>query len=92
MLHGADLGHEWWEKALRHAMWVRNKVLCNGTVVEGKTLEECWSRVKPDIEGLRVLGCMTYAHVPNETRTKIYPKAHMCIHLGMEENMKGWRF
>ena len=92
MLHAADLGHEWWAEAVRHAIWVRNRVLCSGTAVEGKTPEECWSGVKPDIEGLRVFGCMAYVHVPDETRTKLDPKAHLCIHLGMEENVKGWRF
>ena len=53
MLHAAGLGHEWWAEAIRHAVWVRNRVLCSGTRVEGVTPEECWCGVKPDLQMLR---------------------------------------
>ena len=36
---------------------------------------------------LRVLECMAFVHVPEETRTKLDPKARVCIHWGMEEDI-----
>jgi hypothetical protein len=34
---------------------------------------------KPDVSHLRVFGCITYVHVPDEKRSKLNPKVEKCI-------------
>jgi hypothetical protein len=38
-----------------------------------KTLEETFSRVKPEIGHLRIFSCPVYIHVPVEKRMKLEP-------------------
>jgi hypothetical protein len=36
-----------------------------------KTLEEAFIGRRPDVEHIRIFGCLTYSHVPSEKRTKL---------------------
>jgi hypothetical protein len=39
------------------------------------TPEEAFTGRKPDVEHIRIFGCLTYSHVPSEKRTKLDPTA-----------------
>ncbi|RDX95464.1 hypothetical protein CR513_22022, partial [Mucuna pruriens] len=41
---------------------------------------------------LRVFGCITYAHVPNELRKKLDDKGEMCIFIRYNTNLKAYKF
>jgi hypothetical protein len=41
--------------------------------LKDKTPEEVFSRMKPEVEHLRIFGCLVYIHVPKEKRTKMEP-------------------
>ena len=43
--------------------------------------------MKHSVSHLKVFGCVTYAHVPNELRKKL-DKGHKCIFVGYSEDTK----
>jgi len=56
-----------------------------------KTPEEAFSGKRPDVEHLRIFGCLTYSHVPSEKRTKLDPTAEKGILVGYSEISKAYR-
>lgn len=40
-----------------------------------RTLEEAFTRFRPDVGHFRMFGCLTLSHVPSEKRTKLEPIA-----------------
>ena len=58
----------------------------------GKTLFETWYGHLPNLSHLRRFGCDAYIHVPNAQRTKLKPKARLCMFLGYVPNTtKQWQ-
>ncbi|MCO5580587.1 hypothetical protein L7F22_046110 [Adiantum nelumboides] len=60
-------------------------------VVHNVTPEEKFSGKKPDLEHLKVFGCIAYVHIPDELRTKLDPKAEKCIFIGYSLEQKGYK-
>jgi hypothetical protein len=56
-----------------------------------KTPEEAFSGKRPDVEHLRIFGCLTYSHVPSEKRTKLDPTTEKGILVGYSEISKAYR-
>ena len=44
--------------------------------------EELWSQHKVSYDRLRIFGCIAYAHIPKELRSKLEPKSRKCIFIG----------
>ena len=42
--------------------------------MNGKTTNEAWTRVKLNVQHLKVFRCVLYMHIPYEKRKKIDPK------------------
>jgi hypothetical protein len=57
----------------------------------GKVVEEVWTGNEVDYSGLRVFGCPAYVHVPSEERLKLDSKSRLCIFLGYEKGVKGYK-
>jgi len=49
---------------VRTAAYIRNR--CPSKSLGGKMPEEVFSGKRPDLSGMRVFGCIAYAHVPDE--------------------------
>ena len=47
-----------------------------------KTPEEAWTGIKLNVSNLKIFGCIAYAHVPDEKRTKMESKSIKCIFIG----------
>ena len=45
----------------------------------GKTPFEVWFGRRPNLSHLRHLGCDAYLHDPDAQRTKLKPKARLCV-------------
>eukprot|EP01018_Ginkgo_biloba_P003801 Gb_04010 [translate_table: standard] len=84
-----NLVEEFWAKALNTAIYLLNRSLTK--IVYGITLEEAWTGAKPNIDHLRIFGCVTYAHVPDEKRSKLEDKSVKCIHIGYSEVSKAYK-
>ena len=68
MILDQNLGSYRWEEASCTTIYIQNK--SPHSHLRDKTLEEVFSKVKPNISHLRIFGCPVYIHVPNEKRTK----------------------
>jgi hypothetical protein len=55
------------------------------------TLKEAFTGRKPDVEHIRIFGCLTFSHVPSERRTKLDPTAQQRILIGYSEVSKAHR-
>jgi hypothetical protein len=59
--------------------------------IHGMTLKEKFTGKKPNVSHLKVFGCITYMHVPDEKRSKLDPKAEKCIFIGYSLEQTGYR-
>jgi hypothetical protein len=50
-----------------------------------KTPEEAFTRSRPDVEHLCIVGCLTFSHVPYEKRKKLDPREYKGILVGYSE-------
>jgi hypothetical protein len=55
------------------------------------TPEEAFIDRRPDVEHIRIFGCLTFSHVPSERRTKLEPTAQQGILVGYSEVSKAYR-
>ncbi|KAG6404541.1 hypothetical protein SASPL_136790 [Salvia splendens] len=55
------------------------------------TPQEAWSGRKPRIAHLRVFGSKAYAHVPDQTRSKLDDRSKPFIFIGYDSNTKGYK-
>jgi hypothetical protein len=56
-----------------------------------KTTEEAFTGSRPDVEHLRIFGCLMFSHVPFEKRTKLDPTTEKGILVGYSEVSKAYR-
>ena len=89
MIHSQGLGREFWAEAECNAAYTRN--WCPTRVVYGMTPKEAWSGKKPSISHLREFGCIAYAKVPDEKRSKLDAKGIKCLMLGYCEGTRAYR-
>jgi hypothetical protein len=55
------------------------------------TLEESFTRVKPEIGNFRIFGCPIYFHVPKEKRSKLDPSGKKGTFVGYSEHSRGYQ-
>ncbi len=89
MLNEKNLPNYFWAEAVETTVYIMNRTPI--AVVHGMTPEEKFTSKKPDVSHLRVFGCITYVHVPDEKRSKLDPKAKKCIFIGYSLEQKGYR-
>src|ERR1700722_18658096 len=58
---------------------------------EGKSPQELWTGAKPDLSRLRVFGSICYAHITDDTRSKLDANSVKCRMLGYAEDSKAYR-
>jgi hypothetical protein len=88
MIHAQGLDLEFWAEAVNMAIYIKNR--CLTKVFESKTLQEAWTDRKPNVSHLRVFGCKTFAHIPDEKRSKLESKFMPCVFLGYCEGTKAY--
>ncbi len=80
---------EFWAEAVNTADYIKNR--CPTKAFDSKTPEESWIATKLDVSHLRVFGCKTFAHIPDEKRRKLESKSIPCVFLGYCEGIKAYR-
>lgn len=88
VLIAAGLPKVFWAEAVATVAYLINRSPTRG---HGKTPEEVWTGVQPDLSHLRVFGCKALMHVPKKFRKKWDPKSTEMIFVGYCENTKGYR-
>jgi hypothetical protein len=69
MMFDKDLPNSLWAEATSTSMYIYNR--CPHAIFKDKTLEEVFSRIKPEVGHLRIFGCPVYIYVLKEKRTKM---------------------
>jgi hypothetical protein len=69
MLATKHLSNEYWDEVVETAVYIMNKCLTKS--VKNKVPQESWTCMKHNVVHLKVLGCVTYAHVLDELRKKL---------------------
>ena len=64
MIQYKGLSLQYWVEAINCANYIVNHT--STKVLQGITLEEAWSKIKPDVSHFHVFGCEAWAHIPDE--------------------------
>lgn len=78
-----------WGEAVRYAVYLLNRLPTKAVL--GETPYEAWSKKKPQVDYLRVFGCVAYMKHPNVNVTKLGDRSKCVIHLGRESGTKAYR-
>ena len=78
-----------WGEAVRHSTYLINRVATRS--LDGKTPYETLRNKKPNIEHLRVFGCVCYAITNTTGRKKLDDRSRTLVHLGTEPGSKAYR-
>ncbi|CAI7851011.1 unnamed protein product [Closterium sp. NIES-54] len=90
LLIEAGLPDHFWPDAVRSACVAKNRALTHVGADKWVPYVE-WIGRKPNVDMLRVFGCMCMALVPKHLRhNKLGAKAIWAVHLGMAQNSKVW--
>ena len=89
MLHDSPLDSSFWDEALRTAVYSHNRA--PSRALGGMTPHQAWSGHKPRVGHMHAFGCVCFAHVAKVGRNKLAPRAHKCVFVGYESDMKAYR-
>ena len=87
LISTANLGNEWWGRAIIMAADIMNKTIHSAT---GKTPYELFYRGKPNLANMRTFGCKVYIHNDRPNRGKLDDRGLEGIFVGYGEHTKGW--
>ena len=88
-LYHLNLPLSLWAEAVNTIVYLRN--MSPTSSFKGVTPFEKLFGVKPNVGHLRVFGCTAYAHVPDQKRQKLDPKATKGIFVGYPTGSKGYK-
>ena len=88
-LYHLNLPLSLWAEAVSTIVYLRN--MSPTSSFKGVTPFEKLFAVKPNVGHLRVFGCTAYAHVPDQKRRKLDPKAVKGIFVGYPTGSKGYK-
>jgi len=91
MLDESGLSKRYWVECLAALIHVLNRCPTS-SLPEDITPFEIWYKQKPDIDHLRVWGCVAYVHVQKDKRSSLGSHMEKCIFIGYPEGFKGWKF
>ena len=89
MIFDANLPKSFWAEAVYTSVYVRNRLPT--AALKNATPHQLWFGTKPDISHLRVFGSLAYAHIPDELRRKLDPKAEVMVFVGYSRQSKAYR-
>jgi hypothetical protein len=89
LLNDQGLSMFLWGEANMKAIYVQNKI--PHRILKDMTPEEALSGKKPNVENLRIFGCLVYSHIPKDERNKLEPSRKKGIFVGYSESSKAYR-
>jgi hypothetical protein len=78
-----------WAEAVHVACYIIN--LRPSKTSSTKTLEELFSKIKPDISKLRIFVSLVYVYDTRPNKRKLAPRFRPCLHLSLDDKTKGYR-
>ncbi|XP_074351878.1 uncharacterized protein LOC141691029 [Apium graveolens] len=89
LLNERDMPSHMWGEAIRHAVYLLNRLPTHS--LSGTTPYEAWSGEKPQVDYLKVFGCIAYMKVPGTYLKKLDNRSKCVVHLGREAGTKAYR-
>lgn len=89
MLLEKGLPKTFWPEAVNTAVYLMNR--CPTKAVWKKTPFEAWSGRTPSVNQLKFFGCVCYAQIPKQKRTKLEETSEKCVFIGYSSMSKGYR-
>jgi hypothetical protein len=89
MLKGKNLSNEYWAEVVACAMYILNKSPTK--IVRDMIPQQEWSGKHHSVSHFKVFGCIAYAHVPKQTRSKLDDKSGKCIVIGYDQQSKEYK-
>lgn len=89
LLKGMKVPNHMWGEAVRHSTYIINRV--STKALDGKTPYQVFFTKKPNIEHLRVFGCIAYAKINGPGLKKLDDRSKVVINLGTEPGSKAYR-
>ena len=89
LLTSRQVPKTFWPEAVNWVIHILNR--SPTLAIHNKTLKEAWSGTKPYVAHFRVFGCVSYAHVPDNKRTKLDSQSLKCVLLGINKESKAYR-
>ena len=86
MLFHARLPKTFWGEAVATTAYLINR--SPSSTIDFKTPYEMWNNHKPNLDHLRVFGCIAYAHIK---QGKLEPRAKKCVFIGYPSGVKGYK-
>ena len=69
MLYYANLPLAFWAGAVSTVVYLKNRSPTSD--LKNITPYECWCKEKPGVSNIKVFGCKSYAHIPDQRRGKL---------------------
>ncbi|XP_038904504.1 uncharacterized protein LOC120090876 [Benincasa hispida] len=86
LLSDANLREKYWAEAASYTIFTLNR--CPHSSLNILTLEEKWTKHPPNLENLRVFGCVGYIH---QSQGKLKSRTVKCMFVGFSEGVKGFK-
>lgn len=84
LLLQSNLSKEMWGEAVLTAAYFGNRLPTHANIK--KTPIELWTGSKPNLNNIRIFGCVAFAHIPDQLRHKLDSKSKKCIFVGYTKN------
>jgi hypothetical protein len=88
MIQSKGLSLKYWVEAINYENYIVNHTPTKA--LQNITLEEAWTKIKPDVSHFRVFGSIAWDHILDEKRKALQPKSKKCIFVGYFEDVKGY--
>ncbi|GJU07659.1 ribonuclease H-like domain, reverse transcriptase, RNA-dependent DNA polymerase [Tanacetum coccineum] len=89
MMKATNMPQNFWAEAVRHVIYILNSVPIKA--LEDITPYEAIKKRKPNLENLRVFGCIAYAKVPSQHLKKLDDRSTKMVYLGNKQGSKAYR-
>nr|GEZ77344.1 retrovirus-related Pol polyprotein from transposon TNT 1-94 [Tanacetum cinerariifolium] len=88
IMKARDVPNYFWGEAVRHATYIINRTPTRALV--GVTLYEKFYREKPNLEDLKVFGCVAYERIVSKHLKKLDDRSKPLVYLGKEPSSGGF--
>ncbi|CAL1407138.1 unnamed protein product [Linum trigynum] len=89
MLKAKKLPNNLWAEAVNTTIYILN--ISPTKAVRNKTPIHAWHHRRPQVDHLKVFGCIAYAHISTPNRDKFDQKGEKLIFTGYSDESKGYR-
>lgn len=88
-LKGMKMPSSFWGEAVRHSVYILNMLPTRA--LTGRTPYEAWKKRKPNVQHIKVFGCVAHMKVPGVYTKKLDDRSKIVVYLGSEPGTKAHR-